>query len=102
MEEISHTFHCPICNKPRKMDLRYPNAVCPACAEQVTDEQGRQLVLYNERVSGGFRAIVQGTNELRASHLCYIQGVECWADEAYMGGIVIMPLRKGHEKIVTN
>lgn len=98
MAEIKSNSHCPICNKNTKEDSRYLNAVCPECAEQVTDEQGRRLLLYNESVSGGFRAIVQGTNELRASHLCYIQGVECWADTAYMGGIVIMPLRKGHEK----
>ena len=97
MTELKHTPRCPICKKYTKEDPRYPNAVCPVCAEQATDEQGRRLLLYNESVSGGFHAIVQDTNESRTSHICYIQGVECWADEAYMGGIVILPIRKSRE-----
>ncbi len=98
MEEVKHTSRCPICNQPKNEDPRYPDAVCPICAKQATDEQGRPLMFYNTAVSGGFYAVVQGSNEVRNTHICYIQGIKCRADEAYMGGIVIVPFRKDHEK----
>lgn len=41
--------------------------------------------------SGGFAAIYDDTHEESDSHICYIDGVRCWADEAHMGGIVIQP-----------
>ncbi len=40
-------------------------------------------------MSGGFEAIVSDTKEAYPSHLCYIEGHKCWADEARFGGIVI-------------
>lgn len=46
-------------------------------------------------MSGGFEAIVADTKEEYPSHICYIEGVECWADEARFGGIVIQP-HDGH------
>lgn len=46
---------------------------------------------YNVSVSGGFEAIVADTEEKHLSHICYIEGVECWVDEARFGGIVIQP-----------
>lgn len=39
----------------------------------------------------GFEAIVTDTKEEYASHICYIEGVKCWADEARFGGIAIEP-----------
>jgi hypothetical protein len=40
-------------------------------------------------MSGGFEAIVANTKAEYASHICYIEGVKCWADEARFGGIAI-------------
>ena len=42
-------------------------------------------------MSGGFAAIVADTKAEHPSHICYIEGVECWADEARFGGIVVQP-----------
>ena len=40
-------------------------------------------------MSGGFRATVADTEADYPSHICYIEGKKCWADEARFGGIVI-------------
>jgi len=53
------------------------------------DEDGRALGFGNESFSGGFVAWYKDTNETRDSHICYINGIRCWADEAHMGGIAI-------------
>ncbi len=46
----------------------------------------------NESLSGGFIAKYADTGEGRDSHVCFIDGVKCWADEAHMGGIIIQPV----------
>jgi hypothetical protein len=40
-------------------------------------------------MSGGFVAQYQDTGEERHSHVCFIDGIKCWADEARFGGIVV-------------
>lgn len=40
-------------------------------------------------MGGGFGAMVTHTQEKYPSHICYIEGIQCWADEARFGGIVI-------------
>ena len=82
---------CPICQKEVEPYSRYPHYICPSCAENPVDENGKALEFFNESISGGFIARDKGTNEIRQSHICFIQGVECWADEARFGGIVIQP-----------
>lgn len=46
-------------------------------------------MFYNESLSGGYLANYADTNERYNSHECFIAGVRCRADEAYLGGIVI-------------
>ena len=85
-------FHpCPICTTPVPHWERYPRAVCGACYDKACDDRGRKLNFDNVSMSGGFEAIVTDTKEEYASHICYIEGVECWADEARFGGIAIQP-----------
>jgi hypothetical protein len=85
-------FHpCPICAIPVPHWERYPRAVCNTCYDKACDNKGRKLNFYNVSMSGGFEAIVADTKEEYPSHICYIEGVECWADEARFGGIVIQP-----------
>jgi hypothetical protein len=50
------------------------------------------LVFSNETFSGGFIAQYADTGEARDSHVCFVDGVECWADEARFGGIIIQPV----------
>ena len=80
---------CPICLTEVAFSARYPRYVCASCYKKAVDENNRLLNFYNESISGGFIAIYADTNEARKSHVCYIDGVKCWADEARFGGIVI-------------
>ncbi|HCG6670454.1 TPA: hypothetical protein NJ211_004651 [Vibrio parahaemolyticus] len=82
---------CPICKEKVEVSSRYPNYVCKRCSVNPVDEKGHSLSFWNQSVSGGFEARYSDTNEIRDSHICYINGVKCWADEAHMGGIVIQP-----------
>lgn len=68
---------------------RYPRRVCRACVERACDEEGRLLRFYNTSLSGGFVARYADSGEDRESHVCFIDDVRCWADEAHMGGIVV-------------
>lgn len=81
--------HCPICQIELADNLRYPNYICNSCAEKATDKEGRKLSFYNLDFAGGFEAKYQDTGEKYESHSCYINGIECYADEARFGGIVI-------------
>ncbi len=82
---------CPICSTQVAFSARYPQYVCEACFMRAADEAGRPLRFANVSLSGGFAAIYSDTHEERESHICYINGLRCWADEAHMGGIVIQP-----------
>ena len=81
--------YCPICSASVKPNVRYQNYICFDCCAKAVDETGRKLGLGNQSISGGFVAWYADTKETRDSHICYIDGIECWADEAHMGGIVI-------------
>ena len=80
---------CPICGAAVEPNVRYRNYICFECCAKAVDEQGRKLGFGNESLSGGFVAWYADTKEPRESHICYIDGIECYADEAHMGGIVI-------------
>jgi hypothetical protein len=88
---ISSEQKCPICQVPVPPSPRYPRYVCYDCYIRAVDEEGRSLSFSNVSFSGGFRAIYGDTREERDSHICYIDGIRCWANEAHMGGIVIQP-----------
>ncbi|RLC61216.1 MAG: hypothetical protein DRI48_10995 [Chloroflexi bacterium] len=47
------------------------------------------LRFYNVSLSGGFAARYADSGRERHSHVCYIDGVRCRADEAHLGGIVV-------------
>ena len=82
-------YKCPICNADLEPNKRHPNYVCPTCTKNATDKDGRKLVFSNASLSGGFIAWYQDTDEEYKSHTCYINGIECFANEAKFGGIVI-------------
>lgn len=88
---MRETQECPICGIAVAHAERYPRYVCNSCYLKASDEDGRSLSFSNVSLSGGFRAIYADTREERDSHICYIDGIKCWADEAYFGGIVIQP-----------
>src|SRR6478735_496342 len=81
--------HCPICSAAVTPSERYPRYICETSCMRAQDEQGRPLAFSNVSFSGGFAALYRDTHEESSDHVCYIDGVKCWADEAHMGGIVI-------------
>lgn len=83
---------CPICLLEVAPSPRYPRYVCANCAARAADENGRPLEFSNESFSGGFIARYADTGEGLDGHICFIDGVRCWADEARFGGIVIQPV----------
>jgi hypothetical protein len=70
-------------------DVRHPQRVCETCVGRARDENGRLLRFFNTGFSGGFVARLADGGMERESHVCVIDGVRCWADEAYLGGIVV-------------
>lgn len=80
---------CPICGEQMAANPRYPHQVCGACVERACDEDGHPLRFYNTSLSGGFVSRYADDGVDRESHECFIDGVKCWADEAYLGGIIV-------------
>lgn len=80
---------CPLCGAKMEGENRYLRRVCASCVERACDEEGRRLRFSNVGLSGGFVARYADGGAERASHECFIDGVRCWADEAYFGDIVV-------------
>ncbi len=93
MAEKPHQY-CPICSIEVPPSQRYPMYVCLPCAQRAADENGAALEFYNESISGGFLARYAANGTVRDSHICYIDGIKCRADEARFGGIVIQPVEE--------
>jgi len=74
---------------PGEPSPRYPRYICVECSRRATDKNGRPLRFTNLSLSGGFEAHYRGSNEPYDSHICYVDGRTCWADEAHMDGIVV-------------
>ncbi len=94
-EKITEKQFCPICLSEVQKYERYPNYVCANCSEKAVSEDGRPLEFYNETLTGGFLAFYADTKEKYDSHTCYINNEKCFANEAYLGGIVIQTSRPG-------
>ena len=86
---------CPICGAEQPALPRYPGYLCRTCVSRAGTEDGRRLLLVNTSVAGGFAARYADTEELceeaTVTHLVYVDGMRCWADEARFGGIVVVP-----------
>ena len=80
---------CPICCQAVAHSPRYPRYVCATCYAKAVSSDGRPLRFFNLSFSGGYGAEYADNNDPYNSQVCYIDDVECVADEAHMGGIVI-------------
>jgi len=87
--EEGRVQHCPVCQCSVRGNRRYPRYLCADCAAEAASEDGRPLEFFNKDISGGYMAEYADTNEPYDSHICFIRGHRCWADEARFGGIVI-------------
>lgn len=85
---------CPICSMKKSFDARYPNAVCNLCSIKTTTKEGHLIDYYNTSPFGGFEGKNTHTGEKTTDHICYINNMRCYADEARFGGIVIQIAQK--------
>jgi hypothetical protein len=81
--------NCPICKTELMPFERYPKYVCESCAKKATDANGTKVEFGNTSICGGFEGYYLDTKEAYNSQTCYIDGIECFAEEARFGGIVI-------------
>ncbi len=73
---------------------RYPDELCPACILEAVDEIGLPLRFGNTAMGGGFAATYVADGRPRDSHICYVRARKYWADEAHLGGIVVIPFER--------
>jgi hypothetical protein len=88
-EDISQ--QCPLCGMGQPASSRYPDYVCAECVADAKDGAGCQVDFQNTALTGGYEAVNVATGEKSDSHSCFIRGIECYADEAKFGGIVVRP-----------
>lgn len=90
---------CPICGREQPGLPRYPDYLCRDCVARASTEDGRRLVLVNTSAAGGFAARYADSGELceevTVTHVVYVDGGRCWADESRVGGIVVQPRPEG-------
>ena len=86
---------CPVCGAEQPALSRYPDYLCRDCVSRASTEDGRLLRLVNTSAGGGFAARYADSGELceevTVTHIVYVDGRRCWADEARLGGIVVQP-----------
>lgn len=87
------TQHCPVCNTQVNENPRYPDYVCGSCVYTAQSEDGQAVKFHNIDLSGGCVGMYVETEKVYDSNICYIHGIECFASEAYMGGIVVRPVK---------
>ena len=93
------TVTCPVCGGEQPALPRYPGYLCRECAGRASTRDGRRLTLVNTSLAGGFAARYADSGELAEeetlTHLVYVDGIRCRADEARLGGIVVQPAPEG-------
>lgn len=82
-------YECPACCVSLAFQLRYPRALCRDCSARTADADGRPIEYSNESLSGGLVAMYAGTHEPYTKRRCFVDGIECQADEARFGGVVV-------------
>lgn len=83
---------CPICRCSVPLSNRYPKRICGSCLSKAVNAEGKSLSFSNTSPFGGFVARIVETGQEHTGHVCFIDGVACWAEEARFGGIVVQPL----------
>jgi len=84
--------YCANCKDMVPYNARYPKYICGACVAKLTDKDKRQIVFYNTELMGhGCQWFYTDTipPEKNNSNLGYINQIVFYAQEAYLGGIVV-------------
>tara|TARA_B100002051_G_C16743057_1_gene645596 strand:- start:5673 stop:5939 length:267 start_codon:yes stop_codon:yes gene_type:complete len=82
-----NTKNCPICSEKTHISKKYPYSVCSKCSQKTVDENDNKIEFFNIDYNGGFYSIKD--NIKSEEHICYINGIQCYAEEARFGGIVV-------------
>jgi hypothetical protein len=91
---------CTVCGIDISQDAyspRYPMHACQNCAKRAGDHEGRKVTYSNTHISGGLIATYEdnGIPYIKGdgtyNEACYIDGIPFKAQEAYMGGVVLLP-----------
>jgi hypothetical protein len=80
---------CPVCEREVKLNARYPRYVCSSCCKRATAPDRRKVEFFQSGALGLLAARYVETGEDYMGADCTIDGVECWAEEARFGGIVV-------------
>lgn len=82
---------CPICKGTNQCSARYPDSVCDTCLSTygTKTKDGKDIQFGNACMTGGVYIVIEGKEN--DTSLCYVNGVQCYAEEARFGGIVIRP-----------
>ena len=92
-KEHKQQQHCPTCNRYKKYSSRYPDYVCEKCVALASDKSGKPIVFYNITNDGhGCQGRYLEGGKLYRGNKCFIKDIKCYAEEAYMGGIIIRPI----------
>lgn len=91
-KEYPKQQHCPACNRYVQHSTRYPNYACARCVSKAVDSKGRTVRFFNTTEDGHeCQGMLVETKELVKSKVCSINGIRFEAEEAYLGGIVLLP-----------
>jgi hypothetical protein len=90
--EATATQDCPVCKAAVQPSKRYPNSVCRECVKRAVDRNGRRVAFENANTLTGLEGFYVGSQEPYPRQTCFIDSVPCFAQEAYLGGIVIQKL----------
>lgn len=103
---MSDAATCPICGREQPPLPRYPDYLCRDCVARAATADGRRLTLTNTSEAGGFAARYADSGELAAeetvTHVVYVDGVRCRADEGRVGGVVVRPAPEETPSPTTN
>lgn len=91
-KEYPKQQHCSACNRYVQHSTRYPNYACAKCVSKAVDENGEAISFFNITEDGhGCQGKLMASSQLTRSKTCFIKGIKFKADEAYLGGIVLLP-----------
>ena len=89
---------CPICYTEftHLLSDRHPRIICSICTNtEILDRNNYKVCYSNESIHGGFisyHTTINGIIEQK-DHICYIKGIECFADEGRYGGIIFQTIK---------
>ncbi len=90
---------CPICNVNPMFTCGYcPRDICGSCVNKAVDKNKDKVEFSNTSIWGsGFQATIykkdgsKFISDDRHNFFCYIDGIECIAEEHRFGGISVQP-----------